>query len=119
MTRRIALFTVLAGLLVTGMALGQKKKDEDRNTRSVQGTVTDGGNSPLTGAVVQLKDTKSLQVRSFITKEDGTYHFHGLNTDIDYELKSDFQGNSSGAKTLSSFDSRKTAVINFKLEVRK
>jgi len=34
---------------------------------------------------------------------------------LDYELKADFQGASSGTKTLSAFDSRKEAVINLKL----
>jgi hypothetical protein len=38
-----------------------------------------------------------------------------LSPDVDYELKADFQGASSGPKTLSSFDSKKKAVINLKL----
>lgn len=105
---------VLAGFISTP-ALAQKKQKEDRQTRSVQGIITDGSDNPLNGAVVQLKDTKTLQIRSFITKENGTYHFHSLNPDIDYELKAEHQGASSGSKTLSSFDSRKAAVINLKV----
>jgi len=62
-----------------------------------------------------LKNTKTLQIRSFITKDHGAYYFHGLSTDIDYELKAEYQGASSPTKTLSSFDSRKQAVINLKL----
>ena len=85
------------------------------NTRSVQGKVTDASGTPVSQAVVQLKDTKSLAVRSFITKQDGTYHFHGLSTDIDYELRAEYQGAASGTKTLSSFDSRKQAVVDLKL----
>ncbi len=85
------------------------------NTRSVQGTVTSAAGAPVDQAVVQLKDTKSLAIRSFITKQDGTFHFHGLSTDIDYELRADYQGASSGTKNLSSFDSRKQAVIDLKL----
>jgi hypothetical protein len=81
----------------------------------VQGTVTNADDAPVDGAVVQLKNTKTLQIRSFITKEHGTYYFHGLSTDVDYELRADFQKSSSAAKTLSSFDSRKQAVINLKL----
>ena len=69
--------------------------------------------------MVQLKNMKTLQIRSFITKEDGTYHFFELSPDVDYELKADFQGASSGTKTLSSFDSRKKAVINLKLNNKK
>ena len=85
------------------------------NTRSVQGTVTSAAGAPVDQAVVQLKDTKSLAIRSFITKQDGTFHFHGLSTDTDYELRADYQGASSGTKNLSSFDSRKEAVIDLKL----
>jgi hypothetical protein len=73
----------------------------------------------VAGAVVQLKNTKTLQVRSFITKDDGTYYFLGLSPDIDYELHAEYQGASSSTKTLSSFDSRKEAIINLKLNPKK
>jgi hypothetical protein len=100
-----------------GFAQGKKKGDEQN--RSVKGAVTAPDEQTVTGAVVQLKNTKSLQVRSFITKEDGTYYFHGLSPDIEYELKADFGGASSGTKTLSPFDSRKEAIINLKLNPKK
>jgi hypothetical protein len=107
----------MMGLLLSlSMAFAEKKnKDEDANTRSVEGTVTSPDDMAVDGAVVQLKNTKTMQIRSFITQESGTYHFNGLSPDIDYELRATFQGASSGAKTLSSFDSRKKATINLKL----
>lgn len=95
---------------------GEKRKDDDGKSRSLSGLVRDEKENPADGAIVQLKDTKSLQVRSFITKEDGTYHFHGLSADVDYQIKADRQGSGSGVKTLSVFDSRKAAIINLKLE---
>jgi Carboxypeptidase regulatory-like domain len=91
------------------------KKGEDQNVRSVQGTVTDADDNPVNGAVVQIKNTKTLQIRSFITKENGAYYFHGLSPDVDYELKADYEHATSPTKTLSSFDSRKQAVLNLKL----
>ena len=103
---------LLAG--ATG-AFAAAKKGEDQNVRSVQGTVSDAADNAVSGAVVQLKNTKTLQIRSFITKEQGAYYFHGLSPDVDYELKAEYQGASSPTKTLSSFDSRKEAVINLKL----
>ena len=54
------------------------------------------GDNAVVGAVVQLKDTKTLQIRSFITQDKGEYHFAGLSTNIDYELKADHDGASSG-----------------------
>ena len=115
-TIRLALAAVL--LLSAPAAFAQNKKGGE-TTRSVQGTVIVADDSPVTGAVVQLKNTKTLQIRSFITKEDGTYHFFDLSPDIDYELKADYQGASSSTKTLSSFDSQKQSTLNLKLNPKK
>jgi two-component SAPR family response regulator len=97
-----------------GLAQSEKKKKGDQ-TRTVTGTVTASDESMINGAVVQLKNLKSLQIRSFITQKDGSYHFNELSPDVDYELRATFSGTSSSTKTLSSFDSRKEAVINLKL----
>jgi hypothetical protein len=112
---KIALATAAAVLLCATAGFAQKKGDELSNTRSVQGTVTTPEESPVDGAVVQLKNTKSLQIRSFIAKDGGNYYFQGLSPDVDYELKAEFQGSSSSTRTLSSFDSRKKVIINLKL----
>jgi len=108
---------VICLLMMSGTARADKK--EDANIRTVQGVVRNGQDEAVNGAVVQLKNTKTLQIRSFITRDNGSYYFHGLSTDVDYELRADFDGSSSGAKTLSSFDSRKTAIMNLKLEPKK
>ena len=108
-----AMILVLGGLLLLVGGFAQKKGEP--LTRSVQGVVSDADDAPVSGAVVQLENTKTQQIRSYITKQDGMYFFYELNTDTDYKLKADHQGTSSGSKTLSSFDSRKQAVINLKL----
>ncbi len=92
------------------------KKDEDANTRSLTGTVRSPKADAVEGAVVQLKDLKTLRVRSFITREDGQYQFHGLSTNVDYEVVANFQGASSDKKTLSVYDSRREVVINLQLK---
>lgn len=112
--------SALLFLLVAGVAAPfQKKKDEDAVTRSVQGAVRDQNDSVAEGAVVQLKNTKTLQVRSFITQQDGTFLFQGLSINVDYELKADRGDMTSSVKRLSYFDSRTKAVINLKLEKKK
>src|SRR5262252_4334235 len=69
--RRDATILGLALRVCVSTGLAQKsKKGEDQANRSVQGTVTSAEDAPVTGAVVQLKNTKTLQIRSFITKED-------------------------------------------------
>ena len=112
---RIATGCLLVLLLLASAPASFAQKEKEGNTRSVQGAVTNPDDSTAVGAVVQLKNIKTLQIRSFITKDDGAYHFFELSPDVDYELKADFQGASSGPKTLSSFDSRKKVVINLKL----
>ena len=113
---------VLLALVVTGVmvfpsaALAQKKKGEDANVRSIEGVVEDPKGNLVNGAVVQLKNTKSLQVRSFITQTEGSYYFHGLSPDVDYELKAEYQGLASPVRRLSVFDSRKKAVLTLRLE---
>src|SRR5438128_836992 len=73
----------------------------------------------LAKAVVQLKNLKTLQVKSFYTDDQGGYRFHGLDPDQDYELKAEFGNATSGTKKVTSFDSRREVVINFKLDVQK
>lgn len=117
MKRILTLITAGIILIAAPRAFSADRKDKQETaTRSVQGTVTDSAENSLEGAVVQIKDTKSLQIRSYITKENGQYQFNGLNPNVDYELKAEHQGVSSGSKTLSSFDARKSAVLNLKVE---
>src|SRR3569623_1752338 len=120
MVRRSCLVLV-AAILVSGgwnlgNALADKKGNEPGNQRMVQGTVSNSADAPVTGAVVYIKNVKTLQIRSFITKEQGSYYFHSLSPDVDYELHAEFNGAASPNKTLSSFDSRKQAIINLKLK---
>jgi hypothetical protein len=113
--KRTLAFAVMILLLLPAAAVFAQKKGEP-TTRTVRGVVTDASDAPVSGAVVQLENTKTQQIRSYITKEDGAYSFFELNTDTDYKLKADYKGTSSSSKTLSSFDSRKQAVINLKLD---
>jgi hypothetical protein len=111
MTKKAALWLAVF-LICVPAGMAQKKESP---TRGVSGTVTTPDNKAAVGAWVQLTDTKTKQVRSFFA-EKGDYYFHGLSTDIDYELKATYQGATSGTKTLSSFDTRKEAVINLKVK---
>jgi hypothetical protein len=119
MRKMLAMAAAVLLLGTMGLHAQGKKKKGEETTRSVEGVVTNADDTPAPGAVVQLKNTKTLQIRSFIAKENGEYYFHELSPDIDFELKADFQGMSSSSKTLSSFDSRKKATLNLKLNPKK
>ncbi len=105
----------LAAVLACGVLQAQRGTGES-TARTVEGRVTNAENQPVANAVVQLKNTKTLQIRSFITQQDGNYHFAGLQTDVEYQLKADHDGASTSWKTLSVFNSKKTPVINLKLK---
>ena len=106
---------VLLAVVLATFALGQKKS-KIPSERSLSGIVTDAGGAPAPGAVVQLKNLKTLQIRSYIAREKGDYHFNGLGTDVDYEVKAEWNGHASATRTLSSFDSHSEAVINLPLK---
>ena len=120
-TMKIAALWLAVFLICVPAGVAQKKKDPA--TRSVAGVVTTPDDKPAVGAVVQLTDTKTKQVRSFYTQDRGNYYFHELSTDIDYELTATFKDRgailSSNTRTLSVFDSRKDALINLKLNPKK
>jgi hypothetical protein len=81
-------------------------------TRLVTGRVLTSDGEALSGAVVQIKDTRSLHIRSFITHKDGTFRFSGLNPDIDYEVFAQYRGRSSSSKTVSRFDSSEVVEVD-------
>ncbi len=117
-----------AAALVAALAFGQnaavqqdpqkskKEKREEAALRLVQGTVYDAKEQPVVGAVVQLKNLRTLQMRSYISKADGEYHFSGLKMDEDYEVEAKSNGMTSGPKKVSIFDNRKIVVQNLKAD---
>jgi protocatechuate 3,4-dioxygenase beta subunit len=94
----------------------KKSKKEEATQRSVQGTVVDNEDNPVVGAIVQLKDDRTLQMRSYITKANGEYHFSSLKIDDDYEVEARNKNFTSGPKKISIFDNRKIVIQNLKAD---
>ena len=114
-------FLLFCGVLLPAVLYGQAQspvvgQPGTSTTRSIVGTVLDRTGSPVPGAVVLLKDTKTLQVRSYIAQKDGGYKFFGLSSDINYELRAQANGLTSPRKTVSVFDSHKIVTLNLKLK---
>ena len=87
--------------------------------RVLQGKVVDKGDAAIRGAVVYLKDSRSLSVRSYITDDNGTYRFGQLAQNTDYEIWAESNGRKSGTKSISSFDSKKEFTFNLKIDTTK
>jgi hypothetical protein len=115
--RSLSVFALATGFAVGTFAQEDKKsKKEEATLRSVQGTVFDHDDKPVVGAVVQLKDVRTLQVRSYISKENGEYHFSSLKIDNDYEVEAKNKNLTSGPKKISIFDNRKIVIQNLKAD---
>jgi hypothetical protein len=103
-----------------GTCLGQAKPPvvgaPGTNTnKSITGTVLDEHGSPVPHAIVLLKDLKTLQIRSYIAQNDGSYHFYDLSGDINYELRAESNGLTSKEQIVSVFNSHKLVKLNLKL----
>jgi len=85
-------------------------------SRTLTGHVLSDREEPVQKAVVYLKNTKTLAIKTYITDPDGSYRFPALSTNVDYEVYAESQGARSDTKTLSGFDSRKQASITLKLK---
>src|SRR5579872_2156971 len=101
--RKVRFLLPLAALLAVTFttALEAAQKNE---TRNLTGHVLGSQDAPLAKAVVYLKNTKTLTVRTYIADADGSFHFPALSANVDYEVYAAFDGSRSDTKTLSAFD---------------
>jgi Carboxypeptidase regulatory-like domain len=91
-------------------------QDRGPAQRVVQGKVVDGANAPIKGAVVYLKDSRSLSVKSYFSDDQGGYRFGQLSQTSDYEVWAENNGKKSSVKNISSFDNKSQFYINLKID---
>ncbi len=110
MARRILLGFALT--LVMAAPLGAQY-----HARDVSGVVTDARGNTLPKVAVQIEDTHTLLVRSYVTGKDGRYHFNDLNDDVDFVLKAHYHKFWSKPKTLSKFNAKPHPVVDLVIPV--
>jgi hypothetical protein len=74
--------------------------------RTVEGAVHSNSGGSVEGAVVYLKDTRSLAVKSYLSGPDGRFHFRQLSLNADYDLWAERNGKRSRMKHISQFNSK-------------
>jgi Carboxypeptidase regulatory-like domain len=112
--------TFLAGpctlLVLSGVVLPTVAWTQQAPARVVQGKVLLGDGSMAKGAIVYLKNAKTLEVRTYISTDDGSYRFGQLSSDANYTVWAEYQGRKSKEKGVSSFDTKKVFEITLKIE---
>ncbi len=113
----VAIVLVSGGFLAisTARAMETEQRGSQTEFRTLTGHVVGAQNEPLQKAVVYLKNTKTLAIKTYISEADGSYRFSGLAPNVDYEVYAEHEGAHSDTKTLSGFDNRKQASITLKV----
>jgi carboxypeptidase family protein len=104
---------------ITGGGLEAPSRKPKPTSKTLTGTVTDKSDQPIVGAVVYLKNSKTLAVKSFFSEQNGSYRFPSLALNTDYEVWAEKDGQKSATKGVSQFDDRFTPVINLKIDTSK
>lgn len=112
----LCLMAAPLALVATPVAFAQQHGPAQR---IVQGDVTNDAGTPISGAVVYLKDSKSLAMKTYLTDEKGHYRFGDLSQNTDYELWAESNGSKSKTRNISSFDSRDNFQFSFKVNLKK
>jgi hypothetical protein len=118
LTAMAAILLAAAALLAvpTAGATAIFQRGGQSEVRALVGRVVDDREQPLQKAIVYLKNTKNLAIKTYISEPDGTFRFSGLAPNIDYEVYAEHDGARSDSKTLSGFDSRRQVSMTLKIK---
>ena len=84
--------------------------------RTVSGAVLNESEQPVVSATVFLKNEKTKAIRSYISTENGHFHFAQVDMSVDFDLWAEKNGRKSTVKTVSSWDDRKDFISDLKLK---
>lgn len=119
MKKSLAIIAAMIAISVASqaiLAVAEPYKDPQDHTRTLTGRVLGRQDDPIQKAIVYLKNTKTLVVKTYITDPDGGYRFPALSPNVDYEVYAEHDGARSDTKTLSAFDNRKTVNITLRVK---
>jgi hypothetical protein len=119
-----SLGTIAVGMLIASLVLAAAQASAitpggQQQLRNLSGKVLSQHDDPLGKAIVYLKNTKTLAVKTYISDADGTYRFPALSTSVDYEIYAELNGQRSDTKTVSAFDNRKAVTLTLRIKTDK
>jgi len=106
---------IVAVMLVFAVTFAVADTPRGPVQRVVSGRVLGDNDAPVANAVVYLKDTRTLTVKSYLAAADGTYRFGQLSSTTDYEVWAEAGGKKSKTKSISSFDTKNEFHIDLKI----
>ena len=116
MAAGVALGFAGAAFVWGALALAPVAQAQNFGQRTILGKVVDDTETPVGGATVFLKNTKTKNVKSFTSQPNGDYRFAQVGMVDDYEVWAERGKVKSPVKTVSSFDSRKELNLQLKLK---
>jgi hypothetical protein len=119
LTLSILLALVPTATFLAAFPAGTAAEQKAPLERTVDGKVTDKADAAISGAVVYLKDSRSLAMKTYITDDAGHFHFGQLSQNTDYELWAVSNGLRSKSKSISSFDDKRTYNFTLKVDTAK
>ena len=67
---------------------------------------------------MEIENTRSLAVASFITRADGRYDFHQLSPDTDYTLRAKYRNLWSKSRLLNKFNEGARVTIDLEIPTK-
>ena len=83
--------------------------------RIAEGEVINGAKKPIEGAIVYLENPTSLDIKSYLTDNQGHFHFTQLAAQTDYEVWAEQNGVQTKHKFISQFSSHTHFEFTLKL----
>lgn len=115
----LSIFAAVAAVPCVAVAATAAETTKVPHLRTIDGQVCNKDGSPITGAIVYLKDEKSLAVKSYLSDDEGRFHFRQLSMNLDYDLWAELNGKRSRTKNISQFNSKPDLHYKLKLPISK
>ncbi len=115
LTACLAFTPALAACALLAMPATSLAQNNIPQERIAVGKVINKNGTPIAGAIVYLKNSRSNSVKTYIADNEGLFRFGELSQQTDYELWAESNGVRSKSREISSFDNERKFYFVFKV----